>query len=151
YLPVIDGLADLLRGDQTAAVARLLKAVAPSWFAQVAPGSTSRVTEATPASSQQAIVREFVALLREVSRLGPVVLFFDDVHWADDSTTDLLAHLGRHVRSLRVLVIVTCRPTELLLGPHRFYRVLVELQEKGICTELTLPLLRRPQIDDYLA
>jgi predicted ATPase len=165
YLPVIDGLADLLRTDRTAAVARLLKAVAPSWYAQVAPSSGMRdgslastpdaeASDARPqarASSQQAIVREFVAFLREVGRLGPVVLFFDDMHWADASTVDLLAYLGRHLQSLRLLIIVTSRRTELLLGPHPFHRVLVELEGKGICLELSLCLLGRPQIDRYLA
>src|SRR5262249_22967303 len=166
YLPVIDGLGELLRADQTAAVARLLKAVAPTWHAQVAPTPATRDWRSgvggqdsgprdsrsqAPASSQQAIVREFVAFLREAGHVRPVVLFFDDVHWADVSTVDLLAHLGRHVQNMRLLVIVTCRPTELLLGPHPFHRVQLELQDKGICTELPLALLARTQIDRYLA
>src|SRR5262249_601313 len=85
------------------------------------------------------------------SRRGPVVLFFDDVHWADVSTVDLLAHLGRHGQGLRVLVVVTYRPTELLLGPHPFQRVKLDLQGKGVCTELPLPLLGRADADRYLA
>jgi predicted ATPase len=166
YLPVIDGLADLLRADPTAAVARLLKLVAPAWYAHVAPTSgirdwqsgvrgqgaeSSPTGSQTPANSQQAIVREFVAFLREVARLRPVVLFFDDVHWADVSTVDLLAQLGRHVQDLRLLVIVTYRPTELLLGPHPFHRARFELQARGICTELPLGFLGRSQIDRYLS
>src|SRR5262249_46818741 len=104
-----------------------------------------------PANSQQAVVREFLTFLREVARRHPVVLFFDDVHWADLSTVDLLAHLGRHVQGLRLLVIVTYRPTELLLGPHPFHRAQLELQARGICKELPLGFLGRSQIDRYLA
>src|SRR5205823_12964502 len=98
----------------------------------------------------QALLREFGNLLREASCLGPVVLFLDDVHWADVSTVDLLAHLGRHCPGLRVLVVVTYRPTELLLGPHPFHPLRLELQGKGACTELALGFLGRADIDRYL-
>jgi predicted ATPase len=153
YLPVLDALGDLLRRETSGAVARLLKVVAPTWFAQVAPAAPSSPdpTGESRAFSQPAMLREFGNLLQEVSRLGPVVLFFDDVHWADVSTVDLLAHLGRHCPGLRVLVLVTYRPTELLLGPHPFHRVKLELQGKGACTELPLGFLGRPDVDRYLA
>src|SRR5262249_2156336 len=83
--------------------------------------------------------------------LSPVVLFFDDVHWADVSTVDLLAHLGRHFRGLRLLVIATYRPTELLLGPQPFHGAKLELQGRGVCTELSLDFLGRADIDRDLA
>ena len=47
---------------------------------------------------------------------------------------------------LRVLVVATYRPTELLLGPHPFYRVKLELQGRGVCTELSLGFLARQDI-----
>jgi predicted ATPase len=146
YLPVLEALSELLRTDASGSVARLLRVVAPAWYAQVA-------VDAGPsqALSQQAMLRELTGFLQETSRLGPVVLFFDDVHWADLSTVDLLAHLGRHCRGLRVLVVVTCRPTELLLGPHAFRRVQLELQGQGVCTELALGFLGRSDLDRYLA
>jgi predicted ATPase len=79
------------------------------------------------------------------------VLFFDDLHWADASTVDLLAYVGRHCQGLRVLVVVTYRPTELLLGPHPFHRVKLELQGRGVCTELPLGFLGRADVERYLA
>jgi predicted ATPase len=63
---------------------------------------------------------------------------------------DLLAHLGRQCPAMRLLVVVTYRPTELLLGPHPFHRVKLELQGKGACTELLLHFLDRADIDRYL-
>src|SRR5262249_56498255 len=107
--------------------------------------------EAARAASQQAMLREFYTFLREAARRGPVVLFFDDIHWADVSTVDLLAHLGRQCAGLRVLVILTYRPTEVLLGPHPFHRVKLDLQGKGVCTELFPGFLGRPDLDRYLA
>ncbi len=150
YLPVIDALGDLLRGEKGGSAARLMKVVAPTWYAQIAPAAPSP-TDISRAPSQPAMLREFCNFAQEIARLGTLILFFDDVHWADGSTVDLLGHLGRHCPTLRVLVIVTYRPTELLLGPHPFHRVRLELQGKGACTELALGFLNRTDVDRYLA
>jgi serine/threonine protein kinase/predicted ATPase len=151
YLPVLDALADLLRNEASASIAHLMKIVAPTWFAQVVnPSGPDAAAAAVPAHSQQAMLREFAALLREAGRHSPVVLFFDDIHWADVSTVDLLAHLGRHCQELRVLVVVTYRRTEMLLGPQPFHRVKLELQGRGVCTELALGFLGRADIEHYL-
>lgn len=155
YLPVIDALEDLLRADSSGAAARLMKIIAPTWYSRLAratviPSSQDPV-ETARAASQQAMLREFCNFLQEASRLGPVVLFFDDVHWADLPTVDLLAHLGYACSHMRVLVIVTYRPTEMLLGPHAFHRVKQELQIRGCCTELVVGFLSRKDVDRYLA
>jgi predicted ATPase/predicted Ser/Thr protein kinase len=152
YLPVLDALQSLVRDDPTGTAAGLLKVCAPTWYARVVPGGPDAgATAPTPAFSQHGLLREFDAFLRELTRLEPVVLFFDDVHWADVSTVDLLAHFGQNCRGKRVLAVLTYRPTELLLGPHPFYRVKLELQSKGACAELALGFLGRPDIDRYLA
>src|SRR5262249_23671591 len=88
--------------------------------------------------------------LKEASRLNTVVLFFDDIHWADVPTTDLLLHFGHHAHGLRVLVLVTYRPTEMLLGPHPFHNVKLELQARAICSELALKFLGHIDIERYL-
>jgi len=146
YLSVTEALADLVRGASGPAVVRLLRAVAPTWYAQVAPSSA----EGSRAPSQPAMLREFVALLRELSRLGTVVLFLDDVHWADVPTVDLLAQVGRHCAGLRVLVVVSYRQTELLLGPHPFAGVRDDLQGRGVCAELRVGFLGRADVERYL-
>jgi hypothetical protein len=142
YLPVIDALADLLRSGSGSSVARLMEVVAPSWYAQVTLHQAADGAAPARASTQQAMLREFTTLLAELARLGPVVLFFDDVHWADLSTVDLLAYLFRP-DAPAVLVVVTYRPTEMLLGPHPFHGVKLELQGKGVCTYLALGFLDR--------
>jgi predicted ATPase len=96
------------------------------------------------------MLREFYHFLEEASRLGTVVLFFDDVHWADLSTVDLIAHFGRHCQTLRLLVILTYRPTEMLLAQHSFRHVKSELQGRGVLTELPLGFLGRAEIAHYL-
>jgi DNA-binding CsgD family transcriptional regulator/tetratricopeptide (TPR) repeat protein len=54
------------------------------------------------------------------------VLVIEDVHWADESTLDVLRFLGRRLRDLPVLVIATYRDDE-LLPTHPLRLVLGEL------------------------
>ncbi len=170
YLPAMEAVADLLRGESRESVARLVQHVAPTWHTQLTLGGEAHAaagqatagqaasTDAAPAPgetparafTQQAMLREFANLLTELSRLGPLVLFFDDVHWADLSTVDLLAYLGRHCQSLAVLIVAAYRPTELLLGPHPLYHVKLELEGQGACQDLAISFLGREQIDRYL-
>jgi predicted ATPase len=153
YLPVIDALESMVRRERHGAVVRTLKVLAPTWFAQIAPAIHENGSDgdaAAPAISQKAVLREFLRFLQEASRLGPVVLFLDDVHWADPSTVDLLAHLGRHCEGLRLVVILTYRPTEMLLASHPFWGVKLELQSRGVCTELSPPLLSRDEVARYV-
>ena len=37
--------------------------------------------------------------------MQPVVLCFDDVHWADPSTTDLIGYLARRIDATRLLIV----------------------------------------------
>src|SRR5439155_1878056 len=43
----------------------------------------------------------------------PLVLFLDDLHWADPASLDLLRFLARQVGGLPVLLLVTSRDDEL--------------------------------------
>src|SRR5262249_29256137 len=89
--------------------------------------------------------------LEELSRLRLLVLFLDDVHWADASTVDLLAYLGARCAGLRLLVLLTYRPTELLLSQHPFVSVRLELQRHGVCRDVPLGFLDRAEVESYLA
>jgi len=50
-----------------------------------------------------------VRALRDRPRAGVRVVVFEDLHWADEATLDLLRFLGRRIRALSVLVIATYR------------------------------------------
>ena len=49
-----------------------------------------------------------LAAIAEVSQ--PCVVVFEDIHWADELTLDLLAFLARRITSMPVLVVATYRP-----------------------------------------
>jgi predicted ATPase len=151
YLPVLGALESLLRADQTQRIGRLLQVVAPTWRSQIGPAADGANPDlAARAMSQLAMLREFDKLLEEATRPQPLILFLDDIHWADLSTSDLLAHLGRQCAGLRLLVVLSYRPTEMLLNRRRLHQLLLELQARGVCRELTLALLEQRDVQLYL-
>jgi predicted ATPase len=149
YLPFLEALDNLLQGDRGGAAARLLKAMAPTWYGQVVLPAAQAAD--APAASPERLKRELCAFLQDVSRLGPVVLFLDDLHWADASTVDLLAYLGSRCLGWRLLVVVTYRPSDLLLAEHPFRQLQLDLQGRGLCREIPLGFLGRPDVERYLA
>ncbi|MBI5035356.1 MAG: AAA family ATPase [Chloroflexi bacterium] len=91
--------------------------IAPVWLAQVArliPGFASTIPNlpklsALPAEEERQ--RLFEALAQCVIALGasPLVVFIDDVHWADRATLDWLDYLVHRLEHHPVLLIVAYR------------------------------------------
>ncbi|HEY3904345.1 MAG TPA: AAA family ATPase [Streptosporangiaceae bacterium] len=67
-----------------------------------------------PEDLQKAQLLEIVlGLLQRLSERQPVLLLIEDLHWADQSTLDLIAFLARSLREARVLLVATYRSDEL--------------------------------------
>ena len=49
------------------------------------------------------VLSDKIAFIEELCRTRPVILFLEDVHWADVSTVDLLAYIGTKLKSMRPL------------------------------------------------
>ncbi len=60
-------------------------------------------------------VRLFSTVLVELKRRSTIAVF-EDVHWADEATLDLLRYLGRRITQTRTLLVLTYRDDE--LGLH---------------------------------
>jgi predicted ATPase len=156
YLPFLEALDSVLQGEGGAAAAKLMKLLAPTWYLQLAPRATDDasladvLTEAKSAT-QERRKREAGVFLCELSRQRPVVMFLDDVHWADPSSVDLLSYLGIRCSAWRLLLVLTYRSSELLRSQHPFGPVKLELQGRGLCREIALPFLTRDDFDHYLS
>jgi TolB-like protein/Flp pilus assembly protein TadD len=153
YLPLLEALESLLQSDRN--LAATLKQLAPTWYAQVAPLSSEseesvRLLAEVKAASQERMKRELAAFLQAVAMPQPLVIFFDDLHWADVSTIDLLSFLAGKFDALRVLIVVTYRPSDMLLAKHPFLQIKPDLQARGLCRELLLEFLTEAEIADYL-
>ena len=156
YLPLLEALESLLRGGSNPAMARAMKQIAPTWYAQVVPLSGSdeesaRLLADVKAASQERMKRELANFLQSVAHQRPLVLFFDDLHWADVSTIDLLSFLAGKFDVMRVLIVVTYRPSDMLLAKHPFLQIKPDLQARGVCREVLLEFLNEAEIAAYLA
>jgi len=156
YLPIIEALESLLHGEGSEAASRIMRLVAPTWYAQVAPlapedSSYGRVLTEARTASQERMKRELVAFLQELSQLKPLILFLDDLHWTDVSSVDLLAYIGTRLESMRLLVIGTYRPADLHLTKHPFVPVKLELQGRGLAREIEVEFLTLEDLGKYLA
>jgi hypothetical protein len=151
--PIFESLERLLRFEFRTQIAQIIKTTAPAWYRQIAPanddpGEVSARAAAT--SSPERMRREFVSLLERLSLCQPVVLFLDDMHWADASTCDLLTYLGTRVRNLRILVLMTYRPAEVLARQHPFLPLKVHLERRGVCEDVPLSFLGLSDIEHYV-
>jgi DNA-binding CsgD family transcriptional regulator/tetratricopeptide (TPR) repeat protein len=54
----------------------------------------------------------FTAVLNELQRMKTLVVF-EDVHWADEATLDLLKYLGRRIHRTHAMLVITYRDDEL--------------------------------------
>jgi DNA-binding CsgD family transcriptional regulator len=81
--------------------------------------------------------RLFPALLKALQEAtGTTVLVFEDVHWADNATLDLVKYLGRRVPLLRTVVVLSLRSDE-IGADHPLPHVLGDLPS-GSVNRITL-------------
>jgi DNA-binding CsgD family transcriptional regulator/tetratricopeptide (TPR) repeat protein len=142
YAPIVEVLRILLADLGPEAVRGL---VGPSWpeLARLAPGLGQPPDDPPGNVTQSRLFELLLGLLGRLGEQAPLVLVVEDLHWADQSTRDLLAFLVRNLRRERILVVVTYRndePGQERLGPY-----LAELDRSGPAQRLELPRLDQVQ------
>lgn len=101
----------------------------------------SYVASTRPAPEDaQRLSREATAFVRTLAVDRPVALLVDDLHWADSASVDLLAHLARHTREDRVLILGTYRTAE-VGRMHRVRELGRSLAREGIAHTITVDRL----------
>lgn len=88
--------------------------------------------------------------LDHACQLMPVVLFIDDLHWADKSTLDVLMYLLAGPAERSLAIIVTMRTGE-IGGNHPLHRWLADIRRMPRVMELRLHPLDRVDTEAQLA
>jgi DNA-binding NarL/FixJ family response regulator len=88
----------------------------------------------------------FAALLDELrAGVQPTVLVFEDVHWADAATLDLLKYLARRIEGVAALLVLSYRDDE-IGDRHPLRSVLGDLPFNGL-VRIALPALSEAGVE----
>jgi predicted ATPase len=63
-----------------------------------------------PEQRRQRTLEALVSQMEALARQAPVLIIFEDAHWADPTSLEVFGRIVDRVRSLRVLLVVTFRP-----------------------------------------
>jgi DNA-binding CsgD family transcriptional regulator len=84
------------------------------------------------------VFQSFLDALAQDAR--PRLVVFEDLHWADEATLDLIRFIGRRLDGVRALIAITYREDD--LGPgHGLRVVLGDLASSGVVRRIELPPL----------
>jgi len=95
-----------------------LEDTGPEWVPVLAgvlglPVEESPLTRGIDARRKnQKVFQVIFQLLEKLSRQTPVLLFFEDLHWADNISVDLIEYVAARLAPLRLTLLVTMRPAE---------------------------------------
>jgi DNA-binding CsgD family transcriptional regulator/tetratricopeptide (TPR) repeat protein len=85
----------------------------------------------------------FTAALDELERAETLVVF-EDMHWADEATLDLLKYLGRRIHRTRAMLVVTYRDDE--VGARHPLRFVIGDLPRATTHRMTLSPLTEPAV-----
>jgi DNA-binding CsgD family transcriptional regulator len=153
YAPVVGLLRDLGRQADGSAASELLDLVtAGASFDRDSRADHEVYTADAGVADEVGKIRLFESVrqcLASVARGQPLMVVFEDLHWADSATVDLLSFLVRNLDAERVLVVGTYRNDE-IGRDHPLHRWLVELSRHGRVDGLTLDRFDRDEITAFI-
>src|SRR5579883_37335 len=90
-------------------IEELIVQCAPAWSGMMptddsAPQFPSRNPDA---ANQDQIFQQFANLLEKTAEYLPLVLFIDDIEWADESSAGLLRYLSERIGNARIMIVIT--------------------------------------------
>ena len=135
YAPIVSALRGLDAGELGGAAAGLAPLL-PQLDAEAGVES---------ALSQGRVFELLLALLGRLAEAQPLVLVFEDVHWADRSSRDFLAFFVRNARHQRVLLVATYRTDE-LHRRHPLRALVAEAERAPIVERVGLERFTREEI-----
>ena len=145
YAPLVEALRDLriqLGADE-------LNALAGPGLAEIGALFGDGGGSARPPSGSSSLFEHLLAFLTRLGQRQPVMLVFEDMHWADASTRDLVAFLGRNLRSAAVALLLSYRADE-LHRRHPLRPVVADLEREPHVERIALDGLDRAELVSLL-
>ena len=154
FLPVLDAVGALCRGRGADRAIDAFSRDAPAWLAQlpgvVPPERLDELQRRAAGVTRAATVCELAEALEALSIDAPVIVAFEDLHWTDPSTAELIAFLGGRREMAKLLIVGTYRPEEVPRG-HPLARVTGQLIAHRHASSIALRALSSDAVDVYLS
>jgi DNA-binding CsgD family transcriptional regulator len=144
--PLIGALRVLARSTPADELAELLGPARPR-LARLLPELDPGGAAALPSDGVQAgqLLELVLWLIGRLSAARPVMLVLEDLHWADQSTLELLAFLVRSLREVRVLLVATYRSDE-MHRRHPLRPLLISWERLRSVHRIELPSFGREEV-----
>src|ERR1700733_7930363 len=155
YGPMLDALGQLCRGPQGEPIIQILSTEAPTWLAQL-PALLTLEHRATLqreilGATRERMVREIGNALDSITAETGLLLLFEDLHWVDDSTVDLISALARRRTPAKLMLLATCRRLDAEPAGHSLKGLIPDLLVHRLCREIALAPLSDAEVEEYLA
>jgi predicted ATPase/DNA-binding winged helix-turn-helix (wHTH) protein len=151
YYPVMEALTQLCTESGDGRSLRILQQKAPNWHAKLPVVMTS---EARPAPSSslpsERLLGEICDALEAMAAETPLILVFEDLHWADHSTLDLISALARRRAQAKLMLVATYRPADISEGQHPLKGLKQDLVTRKLCVEIALRPLTKAAVTEYV-
>ena len=152
YAPMLNALGELCRGPQAEPIIQILSTEAPTWLAQL-PALLTREHRATLqreilGATRERMVREIGNALESVTAETPLLLVFEDLHWVDDSTVDLISALARRRTPAKLMLLATCRRLDAEPTGYPLRALMPYLLVHRLCREIDLTPLSEAEVEE---
>jgi len=150
YYPVTEALCQLCAAPEGEHACRVLSRMAPAWLGR---GHDRDAAESAPHPDKlERTLGDLCEALEELAAEMPLILIFEDLHWADDSTLHLISALARRRAAARLLLIATYRPLSGAAEPAEepLKELKQDLRMRRLCVELALEPLQRAAVKALL-
>jgi DNA-binding winged helix-turn-helix (wHTH) protein len=155
YAPLLEAFARLARGPLRAETIATLRRLAPAWLLQLPAllreSERAELAHELFGATRDGMVRAACEAIDALAAATPLLLTFEDLHWADAATLDLVAALARRDGPAHLLVVGTWRPIEAILAgtPVRAMKDALVAQRRA--HELPLDVLDARGVAEHLA
>jgi DNA-binding SARP family transcriptional activator/tetratricopeptide (TPR) repeat protein len=126
-----------------------LAALLPELGVPSAPTAVPATALNEAGTERQRLFDALAALLAELAGGAPLLLVFDDLHWADGPTVQLLRHLARAPQPRRVLFLGTYRDAE-LEAAHPLPELIGALRREDMLTHVQLDGLGPAEVGELM-
>jgi predicted ATPase len=155
YHPVTEALTQLCGEGGDGHSLKVLQQKAPNWHAKLPSVLNSEAQTGSPYGQHQLpaerMLGEICDAIEAMAAKTLLVLVFEDLHWADHSTLDLISSLARRRASARLMLVATYRPGDVSDAQHPLKGLKQDLLTRKLCMEIALKPLARAAVADYLA